>query len=222
MKPLLLILPSFLWLSATGQSIQLENLTYSKKDSRAIFVLDNVFKVTSEEPILSLEYDKSLTDVELHGDSLTIRPVYKVHYPERKSSWDGKKNELLISFITKSGKQDIKFYLNKLPHAFPSIMAQPENTKVDKELLLSSKKVEIATATPDHERFFTNYKVQAFELLVNNQSHKVSGSELNKDALAALTAAKSGDKITLQQVQTIDEGTTRKINFVGPTTYVLK
>ena len=101
-------------------------------------------------------------------------------------------------------------------------MALPKNAKVDKESLITSKKVEIATATPDNENFFKNYKVQGFELVVNNTSYKVSGNELNKDVLAAITAAQSGDKITLQQVQTINDVTNRKVNFIEPITYVLK
>ena len=222
MKPLLFIFLAFLSTGLFAQPIQLENLTYGKKDSRNIFIGDNIFKVVSKEPIVRLKYDTILTDAQLHQDTLTIHPIYTVHLPERKSNWEGKNDELTISFLTATGKEDIKFYLKKLPYAFPAIMTQPANAKVDKESLISSKKVEIITATPDQEGFFKNYKVQEFELLINNKSYKVSENELNKDVVAAIKRAQSGDKITLQQVQTINYVTNRKLNFIGPTIYVLK
>jgi hypothetical protein len=147
MKPLLFILSAFLWLSVTAQTIQLENLTYGKKDSRTIFQGSNFFKIISKEPIVKLVYDTTLTDVQLNEDSLTISIIYTVHLPKRTSNWDGKNDELTISFLTENGKEEIKFYLKKLPPAFPAIMAQPENAKVDKESLISSKKVEIVTSS---------------------------------------------------------------------------
>ena len=160
--------------------------------------------------------------MELSQDSLTINPIYKVHLPERISNWDGKNSELTVSLITAAGKEDIKFYLKKLPHAFPAIMALPENAKVEKDSLIASKKVEIVTATPDHEGFFKNYEIQEFELLVDNTSYKVSGNYLSTEILAAIKNARVGDKITLQHVRTINYITNRKVNFIGPTTYVLK
>ena len=222
MKPLLLVIVTVFSTFSFAQNIQLENLTYGKKESRFIFVVDNVFKISGKDPVVGLEYDKSLVDVTLKQDSLTIQPIYKVHYPDRTSNWDGKNNELIISFLTATGKEDIKFQLKKLPHPFPAILAQPEYAEVDKESLVSSKKVEIMTTTPDHEGFFKNYKILELEVLVNNISYKISGDGLNDDVLTAIKGARSGDKISLQQVKTIDDVTNRKINFLGPTIYVLK
>ena len=222
MKPLVFVLTVFLSVSVPAQTIQLENLTNDKIDSRNIFLGGNFFRITSKEPIIGLEYDKTLIDVQLIRDSLTINPIYKVHLADRTSNWDGRNSELTISFITATSKEDIKFYLKKLPHAFPAIMAQPENSRVDKEALITSKKIEIITATPDLENFFSNYKVQKFELVVNNKTYKVAGNELDEKAVTAITLTHSGDKIILQQVETINDRTSRKVTFIGPTVYELK
>ena len=119
-----ILLPLFIFFAflSTGlfaQSIQLENLTYGKKDSQNIFVGGNFFKIISKEPIVRFVFDKALTEVQLSQDSLTISPIYRVHLPEQTSNWDGKNDELTISFFTATAREDIKFYLRKLPHAFP-------------------------------------------------------------------------------------------------------
>ena len=85
-----------------------------KKIAGIYFVGGNFFKIISKEPIVRFVYDKALTEVQLSQDSLTISPIYMVHLPEQTSNWDGKNDELTISFLTATGKEDIKFYLKKL------------------------------------------------------------------------------------------------------------
>jgi hypothetical protein len=108
-----------------------------------------------------------------------------------------------------------------LPWAFPSIAAQPERAVVNKENLISNKKVSISVTSPDTEGYWSNYKVQQFQLKLNDKTFQVTGDQLNDEIVTAITSAKSGDKIMLQEVKTFDNVTQRTIQF-GPTTYVLK
>jgi hypothetical protein len=221
MKPLLFIIAVLLSSELCAQAIKLENLNYEKKESKIIFGGKSVFKITSSEKITLLEYDKSLATINIHNDSLIIDVIHQVKFPERTSNWDGKNRELPVVFSTKNHKQIITFQYGKLVYAFPSIAEQPERATVDKANILANKKVAITTAGLDTIGYFKNYKVQQFKLVLGDKTFEVTGDELSDEMLAAIASAKTGDMITLQEVNTFNKITGKKLKF-GATVYVLK
>jgi hypothetical protein len=221
MKPLLSVLIAFVCFRTSAQTFQLENLTYGKKDGRFVFAGENFFRFSSKEPISTLEYDHSLANIDLRNDSLIIHVIYSVNIKQKKSNWDGK-NELEVAFILKNGDRIyVPFFYKNLPYAFASIAAQPARAKVDKASIIKSGKVEISITGPDTEGFFANYKVQKFQLSVNDKTFELTGDQLSDEAVSAIALAQSGDTLTLRNVDSFDDVTKKNLRFI-PTIYFLK
>lgn len=207
-------------LSVSGQSIQLENLVYDKKESKIIFDIEqNIFRVVSEKNVLNIEYDKRLAEAVLKGDSLLISPHYN---KSLQKYWQEKGNAFNVSFLTQGGKQDITFIFRKLTHSVPALTPRLGDSNVDRDSVLAFGKIIIMPAGSDPEEFFKNYKVKRFEILLNDKSFLVEGEELSQEVLAAIAAAKVGDRITLQRVESFNNNSNQKLMHVGKAIYILR
>jgi hypothetical protein len=80
MKPIAFIFCALLSSGLLAQSVKVENLTYGKKESMLVFGGDNFFRVISKEPVVNVEYDKSLAEINLKNDSLSIMIFYTGKY----------------------------------------------------------------------------------------------------------------------------------------------
>jgi hypothetical protein len=221
MKPLLFITSALLSFGLFAQPIKLENLTYGKKVDISLFGGENLFKVISEEKITISGYDKSLATITFDSNILKIDIIHRVKYPERKSNWDGKNSELPVVFSTKTGEQTIVFKYKRMPLGFVSLAGNPERGTIAKNDIPSNKKITISTTTPDTIGYFTDFKVQKFQVLINDKTFSVIGDELSDEALVAIAAAKTGDKLTLQEVDAFNDVVGKKLKF-GTTIYTLK
>lgn len=220
MKIAFIFFTSIFWMSAFAQPIKTENLIHSKKESKIIFDIDpNVFRVVSEEKVLKIEYDKRLSEAMLKGDSLFISPKYN---KSLQKLWQEMGNALKVSFLTKSTRHDITFNFRKLPLSVPSLTPQLGDSTLDRNSVLAFRKVKILAVGCDPEEFFKHYNVKHFEILLNNKSFFIEGEALSEEVLVAIVAAKPGDEVALQKVESFNGKSNQKLTHVNKTIYVLR
>ena len=187
-------------LSINAQSIQLENLRVSNRESKNVYVgIENHFAVKGNALIKDILPTEG---VSIYKDTLSIR-AYTV-------------GSLPITFITATGRETIIFEKQVISDPKISIGNNIDHI-VSKTGLLQQRSIQFVTGL--NESFWEGYKIDSFQVEINGLHFSEHGQDFSAALVKAIQQTKAGDEISIRNIKAYNNDLQKDLNMAGKRTF---